>query len=464
MEINMDHNAARDLLVSVTKPVSAEKIRLEEAAGRILARQLTAASDVPAFDRSPYDGYAFRAEDTKGASREYPVILKILEEVPAGSIPSKQVVRGTAAKIFTGALIPEGADAVIMYEKTDFDTESVTIYEEAHHGDNIIYAGEDVRKGSLLAKAGSVIDAGLCGTLASQGYLNLLVYAKPVVGIISTGNELVDPEDKWNVFSNDRELPDGDGINCTAFSSDIKKGSRLPESDSAIPPGKIINSNRYTLAAALWKDGCIPVYLGTAGDDVPEIAALISAGFTYQKKRNTDGSSSIEQQGSSLPRSCDMILLTGGVSAGDYDLTPEAMGLAGCNLLAKGVKLKPGMACSYGEKDGKLVCALSGNPASALTNYYAVVRPAVRKMTGLADYMPKTFTVTLAQDFNKKSKMPRILKGRVEISDRGEAILHIPEGQGNTMLSSSIGCNCMAEVNAGSGPVAAGTSLQAFTV
>ena len=485
----MDYKAARDMLVSTVRPVSEEEVDLEAAAGRILARKLIASENVPAFDRSPYDGYAFRAADTKGACRGHPVTLKILEEVPAGSVPSGKIIPGTAAKVLTGASIPDGADAVIMYEKTDFNAETVTIYEEARPGDNIIYAGEDVRRGSILAQAGSIIDAGLCGSLASQGELRPMVHRRPVVGIISTGNELVDPDmecckaectymknhEPAYIDIKDQEKPDIKAKVC-----------ELPEADFCVPAGKIINSNRYTLAAALRKDGCIPVYLGTAGDDVRRIAELIQYGsggdlhpdrltdlaaFSSERQKSAGPgfgrempASLYEQPGSAQPAGCDMIILTGGVSAGDYDLTPEAMEYAGCSLLVKGVMLKPGMACCYGERDGKLVCALSGNPASSLTNYYAVVRPAVRKLAGLANYMPQTFTVALADDFKKKSKVPRILKGKLEISEQGEAMLHIPAGQGNTMISSSIGCDCMAELAAGSGPAAAGTKLQAFLI
>ena len=438
MNTNMDYKAARDLLVSMTRQVSTERIDLEDAAGRVLARQLTAVRDVPPFDRSSYDGYAFRAEDIYGASQGTPVTLEILEEVPAGNVPSKEVTKGTAVKILTGAPIPAGADAVIMYEKTDFDEQSVTIYEELSPGDNIVYAGEDIKKGSVLAEPGCIIDAGLSGTLASQGIIYPLVYRKPVVGIISTGSELADAQSlSGNAEMKEHNPGQGSRTECGIQDAAID-----------LPEGKIINTNRYTLAAALEKDGCVPVYLGTARDDPRQIADLIIKGFADLP----------------LPGGCDMILLTGGVSAGDYDLTPEAMELVCCSILTKGVLIKPGMACCYGVKDEKLVCALSGNPASALTNYYAVVRPAIRKLAGLKDYLPRTFTVILADDFNKKSKVPRILKGKLEFSETGQALLKIPSGQGNVMISSSIGCDCLAQVSAGSKALKAGAKLKAFMI
>ena len=407
MNTNMDYKEAAKMLVQYAAPAAAEEISLDECAGRVLAFELKAMWDVPQFDRSPYDGYAFRAKDSEAAGRDNPVTLKVLEEVPAGAVPTKTVIPGTAVKVLTGAPIPEGADAVVMYEKTSFDSETVTLYEAAKPGENIIYACEDVKKGSILAHKGCVIDPGTAGTLASQGIWRPLVYQKPLIGIISTGSELVDA------------------------------------GASQLSAGKIINTNRYSIGAALINDGCRTVYIGTAADDAQQIAQLISKG--------------LKEKG------CDMLILTGGVSAGDYDLTPEAMEIAGCSILARKVALKPGMACCYGEAGGKLVCALSGNPSSSLTNYYAVVRPAVRKLTGLPDYMPEMITVTLGEDFNKKSKVTRILKGRLHTGADG-AVLHIPSEQGNVMISSSIGCGFMAEVPAGSQALKAGTLLQGFMV
>lgn len=404
MEQNLDYEKARDLLLSLVSPVKAASVPLSQAAGRILASSLYAAEPVPPFDRSPYDGYAFRAADSAGASRETPVRLAILEEVAAGAVPTKAVTPGTATKILTGAPIPEGADAVVMYEKTEFTAETVTLFAPAKSGENIIRAGEDVRAGQLLAEAGVSVDAGLAGTLASQGVSRPLVYNKPRAGLISTGSELV-------------------------------------EVGEAAKDGKIRNSNRYTFTAALQKDGCIPEYLGTVKDSAQEIAEKIRAGLA----------------------ACDIVFLTGGVSAGDYDLTPAAMELAGVEILVKGVQLKPGMACAYGVKGGKLVCGLSGNPASSLTNYYAVVQPAVRRLAGRQDALPKEFDIALANGFSKKSRGTRLLRGTLVLED-GAVKMRLPSEQGNVVISSAIGCDVMAVVPAGSGALTAGTILKGFMI
>ena len=402
MNHSLSFEEARALLLEKAQSVGAETLPLEACGGRVLARTVTAPYSVPPFDRSPYDGYAFRAADSAGASREKPVTLHVLEEVAAGSVPRCAVTEGTAVRIMTGAPIPEGADAVVMFEKTEFTEKTVTLFEAARPGDNIVLAGEDVRAGDVLAQGGSLIDAGTLGTLASQGFASLEVFRKPRVGVISTGSELIEP-------------------------------GELPQS------GKIYNSNRYTFTSLLAEAGCEPQYLGSAGDRVEGIAALIREGV----------------------ETCDAVLLTGGVSVGDFDLTPAAMEACGAEVFFRAVDLKPGMACCYGSGEGKLICALSGNPASAMTNYYAVALPALRKLRGLHSCLPQELTVTLLGGFPKKSPVTRLLRGTLELSG-GEVGMSLSREQGNAVLSSAIGCDAMAVVPAGSGPLAPGTKLKGF--
>jgi molybdopterin molybdotransferase len=187
---NPDFITARNLLVDAVSAVGLEEIPLAECVGRVLAEDVAAADNVPPFDRSPYDGYALRSEDVAGATKENPVTLYIVEEVPAGAVPTVACTKNTAVKILTGAPIPEGADCVINYERTEFTESSVKIFEPVKAGSNIVLTGEDVKKGDLLACKGQVIDAGTTGTLASQGIAFPKVYRRPKVGIISTGNEV----------------------------------------------------------------------------------------------------------------------------------------------------------------------------------------------------------------------------------------------------------------------------------
>lgn len=399
---NPDYAKARELLLDAVTSVDTERIALCGCGGRILAQDLIAEENIPPFDRSPYDGYAFRAADTIGASKETPVVLRVLEEIPAGTVPTVTVTEGTAVKLLTGAPIPDGADAVIMYEKTEFTKDAVALFSPMRTGENIVRTGEDVCKGAILARQGDVIDPGIAGTLAAQGSAEPLVYRVPRVGILSTGSELTEAE----------ETPG---------------------------PGKIRNSNRHTLEAALNAIGCRPVYLGLAGDSEEEICTLIRKGLAE----------------------CDAVVSTGGVSVGDYDLTPAAMELAGAELLFCGVDMKPGMACAYGVCEGKLICGLSGNPASSITNFYAVALPALRKLAGRREYLPKEISVTLANGFGKKSPKTRFLRGKLELNS-GTICMSLPKDQGNVVLSSTIGCNVMAIVPAGSGSVEAGTVLKGF--
>lgn len=398
----LDFETARDLLMERVSAVETENIPLSACGGRVLAEVLTAAENIPPFDRSPYDGYAFRAEDTANASKEHPVTLSILEEVPAGAVPTKAVTAGTATKILTGAPVPEGANTICPYEETAFTPENVTLFRAYKSGANIVTAGEDVREGEVLAQAGSVIDGGTAGTLAAQGVTMPRVYRRVRVGILSTGNEVV-------------------------------------EADEALAPGKIRNSNRHTLETILKNAGFEPVYLGLAGDRTEKISSLIARGLAE----------------------CDAVISTGGVSVGDYDLTPDAMEQAGVETLFRGVNLKPGMACCYGIKDGKPVCGLSGNPASSVTNFYAIALPALRKLAGYREAKLPEIQVKVAGGFKKKGGMTRLLRGVLDLSD-GTARMHMIRDQGNVVLSSTIGCNVMAVVPAGSDPVENDAVLKGF--
>lgn len=399
---NPDFNTAREVLLRTVEPVAAETVALACCGGRVLAEDLSAAENVPAFDRSPYDGYAFRSADTAVASKTAPVTLRVIEEVPAGAVPTRACTEGAAVKLLTGAPIPEGADAVVKYEATEFTAHTVRIFFPARPGENIIRTGEDVRRGDILVRRGQRIDPGAAGTLAAQGISHVRMYRVPRVGIISTGDEVVEAGEERS-------------------------------------PGKIYNSNRFTLAAALEALGCEAVYLGLAGDSVSGICRLLKQGLLE----------------------CDAVVATGGVSAGDYDRTPEAMELAGVRLLFRGVDIKPGMACAYGEKDGRLVCGLSGNPASALTNFYALAAPALKKLAGLAGVIPELFPVRLNNGFRKGSPHTRLLRGKLTLSG-GTAGMLLPPDQGNVVLSSAIGCDVIAIVPAGSGPLDAGTVLDGF--
>lgn len=404
MKNNISYEKAQGLLLEKVKAVGTCRAGLTESIGSILAEDVKASENVPPFDRSPYDGYALRASDTKQAAKEQPAELKIIGEVSAGAVPGKRVESGTAIKILTGAPIPEGADAVIKYEETEYTDSQVKIFAPLASGSNIVREGEDVRAGQILARCGTKIDMGMIGTLAAQGIACPKVYRRPRIGLISTGNEIV-------------------------------------EAGEPLPAGKIYNTSRYCIQAVLDRIGCVTEYMGIAGDSKEVISGQITKAL----------------------ENCDGVLLTGGVSAGDYDLTPDAMELAGVEMLVHGVSIKPGMACAYGEKDGKPVCGLSGNPVAAIANLQLVVLPALKKLCGMTEVLPREIAVTLAGDFPKKSQKVRPLYGTLEL-DQGTARMRVPREQGNAIVSSLIGCDVMAVVPAGSRELKAETKLKGFII
>ena len=396
------YRRARALAADAVTHVGTERLPLEACAGRVLAQELIAASNVPPFDRSPFDGYVLRAADSLGASKETPVTLRVLEEIPASCVPQYALGPGDAAKILTGAPIPEGGDAVVPYERTAFTESTVTLFKPLRAGENIVRVGEDIRAGACLTHSGVVIDAGVMGSLAGQNVAEPLVYRRPSVGILSTGSELI-------------------------------------ELGHDLTPGKIHDTNRYSLAAAVRSLGAEPMLFPSVEDSVEAIAAALEAAL----------------------ETCDAVITTGGVSVGDYDLTPAALEAIGAEILFRKVDLKPGMACAYARRGGKLICGLSGNPASSLTNFYAVAMPALRKLCGLADFDIREFPIVLADRFGKPSPSTRLLRGYLDLSE-GTAKLRLSQGQGNVMISGLIGCDAAAVVPAGSGPLPAGTVLQGF--
>ena len=393
---------ARKRLLQFTGPVGTEMIQLSDCLGRILAEDIRAAADVPDWPRSAFDGYAFRAADTSSASPETPVTLRILEEVPAGKVPETRLTEGTAVRILTGAMLPEGADSVEMFEKTECTETSVTLFHPGRPGNNVVPRGEDAVRGQLLAAKGTKIDPGLMGVFASQGLREIPVFRIPKVGVISTGTEVV-------------------------------------ELGSVLPRGKIYNSNRALFEGELRKLGVRPVRVGIARDSVREIRELLELALD----------------------TCDAVLLTGGVSVGAYDLTGRAILEAGGEPLFSGVAMKPGKACFYAVRDGKMICALSGNPASAMTNYHAVAKAGLKRLCGWnqGDCFPAEIRVALKEEFPKKSKNERWIRGRLDLSD-GTVRIDVPKQQKNSALSSTVGCDVMAVIPAGSGPLPAGTVLQ----
>ncbi len=313
----------KQIIIDAVSAVGTETVELSQSFGRILAEDVKAKEDVPAFNRSPYDGYAFRSFDVETASKEAPVTLKVVDYIPAGSVPQREIHSGEAVRIMTGAMVPEGADAIQKQEDTEFTEEEVKIFQSAEPGEHIIYAGSDRKKGTTLARAGEKIGPELMGILAGQNITEPLVYERLTVGILVTGSELV---------------PIGE-----------EPG-----------PGKILATNQYVLMGLMEQEGFLCRNYGIVKDDLEEIKKALRKAL----------------------EECDAILITGGASVGDYDLTPKAMEEIGAEIIVRDVQMKPGKACAYGVKDGKLICGLSGKPSSALNNLKLLGIYGLNKLSG----------------------------------------------------------------------------------
>ena len=401
---SIETDAAMKLLYDIPVEYKPETVKLQNAQGRVTASKITAEMAIPPFDRSPYDGYAFRGADTADASRENPAILRITEELPAGTAPKYEVTPGTAAKILTGAPIPKGADSTIKYELTESTVSEVSIFEPVAPDTDLVYAGSDVMPGDLIAEAGTLITAPVISALANQGFTDVRAYGKPVITVISTGDEL-------------REVGE------------------------PLSPAAIYNSNVHTISAYLAEIGVVPVNGASIPDRPEQIAEAI---------------------GSALERS-DMVITTGGASVGDYDWAVRAAELLGAEVLFWKVQMRPGGAIMAALKDGKLILGLSGNPAAAVLGLHRVAMPFIKKLCGRNDCFYKQIEVMLKEGYKKSSPKLRVLRGRLEVID-AKAYFVENKGQGSEVMSSLAGCDLLGEIPMGSQPLPAGTIIKAYRV
>jgi molybdopterin molybdotransferase len=392
-----------ELLLEQCSCVETEEISIVDALGRVLAKDQVSTENIPPFDRSPLDGYAVRAKDIEGASKEHPIKLTIIEEVPAGYAPTKSVSEGEAVKILTGAPMPQGADVVIRYEETVFDANFVEIVNSYPSGTNVVYKGEDIKIGDVVVEAQTKISAATVGLLAGLGIDTVCVYRKPRVAIISTGDELV------------------------------------PVSTKVLAPGKIRNSSMYAIKAFLNQYGVETVLCGIEPDDDVAIAQAIDK--------------ATEQ--------ADVVITTGGVSVGDYDMLGRAIERLQAKILFWKLQMKPGMAYLASVHKGKLVMSLSGNPGSASISLLMTGLPVFAKLSGLKNYQLKKISVCMKEGFSKKSKGRRFIPGRL-VMEENKTYLSITPEQCNGMLHPLSGCQAIAVIDAGSPPVEAGAWVNAF--
>ena len=317
------------IVLEHTHPIDTVRVDLMDALGRTLAEDVRSDIHMPPFDKSAMDGYAVLGCDVQGASRECPAILEVIEEIPAGAVPRRSISAGKAARIMTGAPVPDGADTVVMVEDTISEQggNQVKILAPTQTGQNIARLGEDVRCGQVVLEAGTPIRPPEIGILAAVGAVRVPVHRQPVVGVVATGSEIVEPH-------------------------------VVPE------PGQIRNSNGCSMAAQLIRAGADPRYLGIVDDQEDALQKVILEGLD----------------------ACDILMLSGGVSAGDYDLVQVAMKACGVEVLFDRIQMKPGKPLTFGVKGEKLVFGLPGNPVSSVVGLELLARPAIRKMQRMTDH------------------------------------------------------------------------------
>ncbi|NLO98579.1 MAG: molybdopterin molybdotransferase MoeA [Peptococcaceae bacterium] len=404
MKTNISLEEAQAILLDKAINIGQNNNNLTDTLGRTLSKDIIAQENVPPFPRSPYDGYAFRSADTMSASDDNPVILDVIEEVPAGYTAKNCINSGQAIKILTGAPIPEGADAVCKFEETSIKDNKVALYKYYKPQEGIVPAGEDIAKGTLIASKGTVVTPPLMGMLAALGISVVPVFKRPLIAIGSTGDELCDVSE-------------------------------------TLAPGKIRNSNSYTLQGYIRSIGAEPIVIGMCQDRIEDVASLIEQGLER----------------------ADLVLTTGGVSVGDYDVVRHAVDYLQAEILFWKVDIKPGSPILAAVKNDKLIIGLSGNPAAAMVTFQLLVVPLIKKIMGRQDYLHPQIDVILKDDFPKASPRRRFLRGKL-VMENGIAYMEVTGGQGNGVLSSLEGCNLLAEIPAQSGPIQAGKKLKAYII
>ncbi|GGG13677.1 molybdopterin molybdotransferase MoeA [Paenibacillus abyssi] len=387
---------AQRLVLSAVQPLTVTRIPISEAHGYCLAEKLTAVHDVPQYDRSSVDGYALQVKDVRMANRSNPVKLHCLEEIPAGVIPTKTILPGTASRIMTGAPIPKGATAVVKVEESKIaedGTGDIWIYQSVSSGEAITRKGEDMAKGTMLLPEGTLLGPVEVGLLALFGVSSVLVHVKPKVSILSTGSELV-------------------------------------AADQPLSPGKHRDSNGVMLAGQIREAGGNPTYLRIVKDD-PDLLA--------------------EQMLKALQKA-DVLVTSGGVSMGDYDYLGLAFEKIGAKVIFWKTLVRPGMPVLFGMWHHKPIFALAGNPASSYVNARLYLLPAIRRICGWRDPLSKHVMARCDERIEAK-QMPhtRFLRGFVYTSQTGELRVKIAAKQSSNVLSSFLESNCLVKIPGGQG-------------
>lgn len=346
-----------------------EKVRIEQAVGRVLINDVFSDVEMPPFNKAAVDGYACRLSDLPGP-------LEVIEIIRAGVFPARVITSGVCSKIMTGAMVPEGADVIVMVEYTRTNQEGKVLFIRDKTSVNIAYKAEDVKTGQRVLRQGTRIKPQHIAMLAAVGVVEPKVCKAPVIGIISTGDELVEPDQRPGI-------------------------------------SQIRNSNAQQLMAQARQLGLESIYLGIASDTLESLGNLIQKGFAQS----------------------DILLLTGGVSMGDFDYVPTVLKEIGVEVLFDSIAVQPGKPTIFGRKGNKFLFGLPGNPVSSFVQFELLVKQLVFRMMG-NEYKPAIIRLPMAKDFSRrkgerKSFIPVNItdEGKIEpLEYHGSAHIHAYEG------------------------------------
>ena len=339
-----------------------EHVSINESFGRFLSEDLIATSDVPHFNRAPYDGFAVRSIDTREASLSNPVEFEVIDHLGAGMVSTKVVGQNQAVRIMTGAMMPEGTDAVVMFEVAkDYEKYGIpfmSIKRSFNKGENVSFTGEDAKEGEVLVKKGTLINPGIQAMLATFGYKDVPVAKKPLVGLFATGTELLEVEEE-------------------------------------LVPGKIRNSNSHMIAAQIERAGGIVHYFGKLPDEFDTCFDAVQ--------------NSLNQ--------IDLLITTGGVSVGDFDYLPAIYEKLGAEVLFNKVAMRPGSVTTVAEYNGKILFGLSGNPSACYVGFELFARPIIRKLLFSEKPHLRKEKAQLEVDFPKANPFTRFVRSSAFIEE-----------------------------------------------
>ncbi|HMQ55507.1 MAG TPA: molybdopterin molybdotransferase MoeA [Anaerolineae bacterium] len=388
------------IILERIQPVAAETITLGKSARRVLAEPVVSPANVPPFANSAMDGYALVAADSHQASKQKPVTLRVIDNIPAGATPTRVVEPGTCARIMTGAPMPAGADAVVRFEETSeylpaeqTRDDEVLVYRAVSAGDNVRLAGEDVQQGQTVLQAGHLLRPQDVGLLAAIGQASVSVCRQPRVAVLATGDELVDV-------------------------------------DEPVTPGKIRNSNEYVQAAMIEKYGGEAVRLGIARDTVADLTAKIQAGLQQQ---------------------VDLFLTSAGVSVGDFDMVKNVLAQEG-EMQFWQVGIKPGKPLAFGllHHGSRAVplIGLPGNPVAAMVAFEVFARPAILKLAGCRSWEKTTVKAKLDEAVTNSGRR-HYMRAFVYPGEEGYRVTTRGSGvtvQGSGILTSMVWANGLVVV------------------